>query len=126
MTELTQDVPGRHLFIRSIDEQGIRVGDQHFTRSLLISPEVLIDDWPPQSLAELGPGHFSAILELEPELVLLGTGAKQAFLRPEQLATFYRRQIGIELMSTEAACRTFNVLVGEGRKAVAALLPPQA
>jgi uncharacterized protein len=59
---------------------------------------------------------------MEPEVVLLGTGRKQAFPAPRLLKTFYQRGIGFEAMTTEAACRTFNVLVSEGRTAVAALI----
>lgn len=126
MTELTLERPGHHLFIRSVGTEGIRLGDRHFQHSLIIGRTELIEDWPPQSLAELTAEHFEAVLRLEPEVVLLGTGAQQVFLAPDRLAPFYRRQIGVEIMSTEAACRTFNILVMEERKAVAALLPLKA
>ena len=66
--------------------------------------------------------HLEAVLELEPEVVLLGTGRKQAFPAPRLLRAFFERGIGFEAMTTEAACRTFNVLVSEGRTAVAALI----
>ena len=123
MTELTLDIPGQHYFIRSLDPEGIRVGDRHYSHSLIIGRYSLIDDWPPQEIAHLESSHFDAVLSLDPEVVLLGTGARQVFLPPAQLAGFYRRQIGLEVMTTEAACRTFNVLVSEGRNVVTALLP---
>jgi uncharacterized protein len=60
---------------------------------------------------------------LKPEIVLIGTGSKQIFLPPELMMFFYSRNTGFEVMTTDAACRTFNVLASEGRKVVAALLP---
>jgi len=126
VTELTLERPGQHLYIRSTGERGIRVADTWFSRSLIITPTKLLDDWPPQSVAELTTAHLETVLELEPELVLLGTGARQVFLPPERLAAIHRAQLGVEIMTTLAACRTFNVLAGDGRKAVAALLPLDA
>lgn len=123
MTGLTPDTPGDHLYIRSVGAQGIRVGDTHYQRALLISGRTLRTDWPPQDFAELQAAHLEVIFELQPELVLLGTGRRQQFLPPELMAVFHRRGVGIEVMTTEAACRTFNVLVGDGRAAVGALLP---
>ena len=123
MTGLILDAPGQHLFIRSVNEQGIRVGDRVFARALLISGSELREDWPPQEFSSLRAEHLETIFELQPEVVLLGTGQRQRFLPPDMLGVFYRRGVGVEVMTTEAACRTFNVLVGDGRAAVAALLP---
>jgi uncharacterized protein len=123
MTELTLEHPGQHLFIRSIGELGIRVAETWYSRALIVTPERLLDDWPPQSLPEIKTEHLRVVLELEPEVVLLGTGARQIFPKPEYLAAFHRRQLGVEVMSTQAACRTFNVLATDARKVVAALLP---
>jgi uncharacterized protein len=66
------------------------------------------------------------VLALEPEVVLLGTGARQQFLHPSRLAPIYRAGVGVEIMTTAAACRTFNILVAEERRVVAALLPASA
>jgi uncharacterized protein len=73
---------------------------------------------------ELDERRLEPVFALRPEVVLLGTGARQVFPSPELLMCFHRRGIGIEVMATAAACRTFNVLVSERRKVVAALLPP--
>ena len=126
MTGLILDAPGQHLYIRSVSAQGIQVGDRLFTQALLISGSDLRDDWPPQEFSSLQAAHLETIFELQPEVVLLGTGQRQHFLPPEMLGVFYRRGVGVEVMNTEAACRTFNVLVGDGRAAVAALLPLRA
>lgn len=126
MTQLTLDHPGQHLFIRAVNAAGIHVGEQRFTRSVVITSQEVDEGWPPQSVNDIEAAHLEAILALDPELAIIGTGAQQVFLHPERLAPFFRRQVGIEVMHTVAACKTFNVLVGEGRKVVAALLPPTA
>lgn len=123
MTELTIEAPGNHLFIRSAGTEGIRVGDRLLKGPFIITPGQLLPDWPPACFDDLCSEHFEALLALRPELVLIGTGARQQFLHPSKLAVFYRAGVGVELMTTAAACRTFNVLAGEGRDVAAALLP---
>lgn len=121
--DLTQEKAGEHHYIHSVSEAGIRIVDQLCSEALIVSAHRLIPDWPVERAEEISDMHFEPILELEPELVLIGTGARQIFLPPELLMVFYRQSIGVETMTTQAACRTFNVLVSEGRNVVAALLP---
>jgi uncharacterized protein len=92
------------------------------TASFVISPQRLLRDWPPQAYADLATEHFERLLELEPEVVLLGTGATFRYPTPALLASLTGGGIGVEIMDTGAACRTFNVLVAEGRQVVAAIL----
>ena len=92
------------------------------SESLILTSRQVITEWEPNKLIELTEAHMAMVLNLDPELVLLGTGAKQQFPAMEILATFHRAQIGIEIMDTAAACRTFNILVAEGRHVAAALL----
>jgi uncharacterized protein len=120
--DLTLERPGEHHYIRSIDERGVRVGEVFITSSLLISADQLIENWPPADVAQLSQDHLKAVLTLKPEVVLFGTGAKQVFLPQDLMVSFYQAGIGFEVMTTQAACRTFNVLVAEGRKVVAALM----
>ena len=122
--DLTLDRPGDHLFIRSVSAEGILVADRLYPGPLVLSATTLISDWPAGRLEDLGEPALEPVFSLEPEVVLIGTGPVQKFPRPELLMCFYRRQVGVEFMSTEAACRTFNVLVSENRNVVAALLPP--
>lgn len=124
--DLSFDVPGNHHFIRAIGKDGIRIGDEYLKRSFLLSASEIIRNWPPQSHQELEDQHLDAIFSLEPDVVLVGTGRLQHFLDQKTVFGFYRRNVGIEVMNTEAACRTFNVLVNEGRKVVAALMPLDA
>ena len=90
-------------------------------RSCLVTAERLITDWPPATFDALAPAHLEAIFALIPELVLLGTGPTQRFAPAEVRSEFARRRIGLEVMQLGAACRTFNVLVQEERKVLAAL-----
>ncbi len=124
-SQLSLDPQGRN-HIRSVSDEGVRIGDDLYPGALIVAAEAVIDDWAPDSLEALDEEHLAAILTLEPEVVLLGTGAKQQFLHPSRLAPLYRAGIGIEIMTTAAACRTFNVLVAEERRVVAALLPAGA
>lgn len=122
MTQLTLEQPGDHLFVRSVSEDGIRIGDTLYTGGLLLSATSLQENWGPAELEALCEADLEPVLELNPEVILLGTGAEQQFLHPSKLAPCYRASVGIELMTTDAACRTFNVLASEGRRVVAALM----
>lgn len=122
--ELTLQKPGDHLFIRSVDERGIRIVDDYYSRPIIVSATHLIPDWGVESIGRLTEEQLEPIFRLEPEIALIGTGPKQQYLSPQLLMCFYGRQIGVEVMTTGAACRTFNVLLSESRDAVAALMPP--
>ena len=99
----------------------MRIGEQRVHRSCLVTAERLITDWPPLTFDELAPAHREAIFALAPELVRLGTGPTLRFAPPEVRSEFARRRIGLEVMQLGAACRTFNVLVQEDRRVLAAL-----
>jgi uncharacterized protein len=107
--------------IRSYSAEEIRVGEHSIRSSCIIMADALITDWPPASLDDLTASHLEPILELRPELVLLGTGARQRFAPTAIRAAFVARSIGIESMDLGAACRTFNILVQEDRRVAAAL-----
>ncbi|HTU68523.1 MAG TPA: MTH938/NDUFAF3 family protein [Steroidobacteraceae bacterium] len=122
--QLTQQSPeGAHL-IRRYGADFITVGNEEIRRSCLVSPTVLIRDWPPRSVGELSVEHLAAIFDLAPEVVVLSTGATQTFPRAALRAEFASRRIGLEIMEVGAASRTYNVLVAEERKVVAAVLLP--
>jgi len=121
--DLTLQTHGDHLFIRSVSEAGIQVVDDFYKTSIILSAREIIPNWPVRSVDDFEEQHLERVLELNPEIVLIGTGKQQAFLPPELMMFFYQRNIGIEVMSTQAACRTFNVLVSESRNVAAALIP---
>jgi uncharacterized protein len=121
--DLTFQAPGEYNFIRSISAAGIAIGDRTYSQSLVLTADQLVTDWPPQRFEDVETAHLDALFRLQPELVILGTGSKQQFLTAELMMEFHHRGIGIEVMATAPACRTFNVLVAESRQVLAALLP---
>lgn len=108
------------------DTEAVWVGNQRHARSLLVPWQGTVLPWAPARTDELTAAHFEAILALQPELVIFGSGPRLKFVSPALLRALIDRRIGVETMDTPAACRTYNVLVSEGRSAVAALLlaPP--
>ncbi len=110
------------LLIHGYDNGEIRVGGQTYRRSVILTHEQVIDDWRPQHKDELEAGDFELIRSLDTEILLLGTGPVLSFPSPALTAPLLEAGIGVEIMDTAAACRTFNVLLSEGRPVVAALL----
>lgn len=100
------------------------VGVETLTGSFVISPRHLIRDWPPMTIETLLSEHLETLIELQPEVVLLGTGQKLQFPESGILAELHNQQLGVEIMDTAAACRTYNILMMEGRFVVAGLLNP--
>lgn len=92
------------------------------TSSAIITPDRLVENWPPASNEDLTGEHLELVLETNPELILLGTGAKLVFPSQDILRVCYQSGIGIEVMDNGAACRTYNVLSAEGRQVAAALI----
>jgi len=111
-----------HHAITGYGPDWVRVNQQEFRRSLIVTPERLVTDWPPQTFGDLVEAHFAVIAELEPEIVLLGTGVHQRFPRPSLLRPLLERSVGVEVMDTAAACRTYNIVMLMGRRVAAALL----
>ncbi len=100
-------------------------GDMQLTTvaaSVVVTPQRLLTDWAPQHHRELEPRHLENLLVLEPELVLLGTGRRLHFPPAAVTEPLLRRGIGVEVMDTAAACRTYNFLMADGRRVAAALL----
>lgn len=108
--------------IRAYAPGRVTVNQEHYVASLIVTPDRIVADWRPRSFADLVPADFDAIVVLEPEVVLLGTGARLSFPAPALTRALIAAQIGFEAMDTNAACRTYNVLMGEGRRVAAALL----
>ena len=102
----------------------VEVNAKRYTSSLVVSTERIVVDWPAASVDALSADHLAAILELKPEIAIIGTGAALRFPEPARLAPLHQARIGVEVMDTPAACRTYNILLGEGRAVVAALIVP--
>ena len=95
---------------------------QRFERSLVVLPERILLDWPPNRFDDLAPEHLAALAGLDREIILLGTGAQLRFPRPEIIQPLMRSGVGVEVMDVHAACRTYNILLAEDRRVAAALL----
>jgi len=102
----------------------IVVGGTAYRTSVIISSEHGVETWPPLSFEDFAEPHFETIVARQPEIVLVGTGGRVRFPPAPLLLPFTERRIGIEIMDTGGACRSYNFLLGEGRRVVAALLLP--
>ena len=121
--QLSHERPDYAWVLRGADGRRAKVNDRILERSFALAPDRLIEDWAaPATAAALEPAHLDALLALAPELLVLGTGQRQVFPSPAVMAACLTRGIGIEVMDNAAAARTYNVLAGEGRKVVVALL----
>lgn len=108
--------------VRGYGEEGVKINDVVYTTSLILTPKSLDDDWNPPPVMEWQPAELDALLAYDPEILLIGTGARIHILGTAFQAHALRHGVGMEIMDTEAACRTFNVLTSEGRRVVAGLL----
>ena len=108
--------------VSAYDEHSVTINGQVWRQSVLLPSHGDAQAWNAPSLAALTLAHFEQLAALEPELVIFGSGAKLQFAKPALLQPLMRRRIGIETMDTRAACRTYNILASEGRRAAAALL----
>ena len=107
--------------IRSISAKNICIGDDVFSQTIALTNDVVIKDWPQKPVSELAEADFAALLDANPEIIVLGTGPGNIFAPRELVFAMARRGIGFEVMNSAAAARTFNVLGGEDRR-VAAIL----
>jgi uncharacterized protein len=112
---------GRNMFT-GYGEGYVEVNRARHSRSLVVSGDQVVTDWPVTSVEGLAADHLAAIAALKPEVVLLGTGRTFVFPEPRRLEPLRAAGIGVEVMDTAAACRTYNILLGEGRNVVAALI----
>ncbi|UTH75066.1 Mth938-like domain-containing protein [Chromobacterium sp. IIBBL 290-4] len=99
----------------------VLINGQRHDGNLIVSSDA-IQSWAAADIASLGAEHFDALLALQPEVVLFGSGLNQRFVHPKLYAALTQAGIGFECMDTQAACRTFNILLAEDRRVVAALL----
>lgn len=112
---------GQNLF-SGYDANSVTVNQRRFEKSLIVLPDRIVEDWGVTSFETLTAEHFATILSLEPEIVLLGTGATFRFPHPRLTRGLTEAQIGLETMDTFAACRTYNILMAEGRRVAAAVI----
>jgi uncharacterized protein len=100
----------------------VRVGTQEYRAPIVLTADAIVEGFAPGGFESLTEADFAALLEHKPEVVLLGTGATHRFPHPRLTRALAEAGVGVEVMDTPAACRTFNILAAEGRKVVAAML----
>jgi uncharacterized protein len=108
--------------VTAYDESGVEINAVHYRKSLVVMPEMPAVDWPVASFDALTAEDFARIDALSPDVVILGTGARQRFIHPRLIASLNARRVGVETMDNQAACRTYNILMAEGRKVALALI----
>ncbi|GJI94407.1 hypothetical protein RugamoR57_11250 [Duganella caerulea] len=108
--------------VTGYDETGVEINAQRYNYSLIVLPEVPPRAWDAPSFDAITAEHFDIIGADSPDVVILGTGARQRFIHPRLTAALTMRRIGVECMDSQAACRTYNILMGEGRKVTLALI----
>lgn len=108
--------------IKSYEPGRVEIRGRFFTRSLVVLPDSVIADWQPRDTTQLRPAHLGIIADHGPEVVILGTGETQRFPDPGLFVALMEAGVGFEIMDNAAACRTYNILLAEGRRVAAALL----
>ena len=108
--------------VTAYGEGYVEINRQRHEGALLLRPEGEVLAWPAPTFEALAAEHFAALLEHGPEVVILGTGARQRFPHPRLTAVLLQARVGFEVMASGAACRTYNILMAEGRRVLAALL----
>jgi uncharacterized protein len=115
------DIGGGHLIL-GYEPGRILIGDQAYTRGLIVSPGRIVAGWGPVRAEDLATEHFEALVALDPQVIIVGTGKCQVFPAPQVYLPALQRRLGVEIMDTGAACRTYNILMSEGRRVVAGLI----
>jgi uncharacterized protein len=118
--QLTREASAQNL-IRAWERGRVLVDDRWVAGNLIVSAERVITDWAAESPRTLSVEDLAAALALEPEIILIGTGDTASLPDVELMSALAARGVGLEFMTTPAACRTYNVLVHEQRRVVVAL-----
>lgn len=124
--DLSLDHSEGYLLVRRVGGRTVTLLDRELASSFLLAPDQVVEHWPVDTASTLEASHVDALLALQPELVLLGTGERQVFPAAAFMAGFLRKGIGIEVMDNAAAARTYNLLASEGRRVVAGFILPAA
>lgn len=119
---LTLDDNHARYQIRAFKPGLIQVNQQTYTQSLIIAPDSLIENWLPQHISQLTLENLRVAADLHPAILIIGTGEHLQFPPIETYGELINEGIGVEIMDTHAACRTYNILTAENRNVVAALI----
>jgi uncharacterized protein len=120
--KFAQDSQDDGYVITAYDDNSVSINGKTFSQSLVISTNRLHENWDIASIALITEKHINQVLTFEPELILIGTGNKLVFPPVEVYSGIIEHGIGVDFMDTGAACRTYNILMSEGRNVVAGLI----
>ena len=120
--KLHQSDTQKYQTVTGYDQTGVEINAERYNYSLVVLPEMAPRAWDAPTFESLTVEHFDQIGADDPDVVILGTGARQRFIHPRLTAALTLRRIGVECMDSQAACRTYNILMGEGRKVALALI----
>lgn len=122
MTTLNLDENQARFQIRAYKAGKIQINENVYTESIIVAPDQLIENWPPQSIEQLSADDLKIITTLNTDILLIGTGSQLHFISPAIYGNLINKNIGVEVMSTQSACSTYTALTAENRRVVAALL----
>ena len=120
--KFAQDTQDQGYVITAYDDDSVSINGKPFKQSLIISASQLDENWNLDSIEFLQNEHIDKILLFKPELIIIGTGNRLVFPAVETYAAIIQQGIGIDFMDTGAACRTYNILMSEGRDVVTGLI----
>jgi uncharacterized protein len=108
--------------VKAYEPGRVQIRNDYYATSLIVSRDRLLSGWQPRHADELQAHHLQAVLDIHPEVLLLGTGDRQTFPEPEAFIDLMDLGIGFEVMDNAAACRTYNILLAEERPVALALI----
>lgn len=120
--KLHADPRSANLSVTAYGDDHVAINGRILRRSLLLLPDRIDETWGPAGFADLAPDHLEALSRISCDVLLLGTGLRQRFPPPAMLRPLIEAGRGVEIMDTQAACRTYNILMAEGRLVAAALI----
>ena len=123
--QLTEHKPGNHHLIRRVEDDRITVDQIQLDASFILGARLLQQDWAVTGLDDLDDRRIEPLLTHQPEVVIIGIGQRQILLPPTLQASFHQQGVGVECMTLAAAARTFNILMSENRRALAAMILPR-
>ena len=120
--KFAQDSQDEGYVITAYDDDSVSINGKPFSQSLIVSAKQLHEDWNLRAIESLQTNHIDEVLAFKPELIIIGTGNRLVFPAVEVYAAIIQQGIGVDFMDTGAACRTYNILMSEGRDVVAGLI----
>ncbi len=120
--KFAQDSQDEGYVITAYDNDAVSINGKTFSQSLIVTTTQLDENWDVTGIELLAPNHIDQVLSFKPELIIIGTGNKLIFPAVEVYSAIIKHGIGIDFMDTHAACRTYNILMSEGRDVVAGLI----